>query len=231
MKNLIAILFVAALATSASAVVIFNGDFEIPATAAGTSTDSPSSAQDSFGWFGSWPMGGPHYSGRIGNPDMDAVGARWWPGGTAGNQSIRSRGNLVWQTDGRSFNVTPGETLIQSIDVCADRDTTQALVGKYYVLDVTIDEYLNYFDTLAAFPSGVPSDGWHHVSSTFVVPSSVASKPVQATDAVKLGYWLLNTAGQGVDHGLYQDNYQLTPEPMTLVLLGLGGIADLRRRR
>lgn len=221
---LLTAIFVIALVATANAVpVIYNGSFEIPDVADGQ-TMQP--ADGSFGWWGTWPGGASlHNAGRICDPDWTGFcGTRNVGDVPDGEQVLRMRGNLVWQTNDHAFTLTPGETITWAVEAKADLDTTEPLVGKFYFLNVTDDVYLDYMDSVSEGYTGGALTTWCTYESSFVVPASAAG------DQCVLGYWLLNLAGQGSNHGMYIDNYRIVPEPATLILLGLGGIAALRRK-
>lgn len=200
MKRIIVLLAFVAIAGLAQANLLSNGDFELGAPG-NLGSNSPTD-------WGAWGWNG--WLNRDSPPSIDTQSVKMWWDDTG-----------IWQ----SYAGTAGETYEYSVQVqdwsgntneitwdavlaaCFYTDTGGFLLRQEFVLDTAT----------------VADDVWHTLSGTATAPDET--------------YWVqmqlyLTGWEDGIDGSIYFDNASLTlvPEPMTMVLMGLGGIF-LRRRR
>ena len=234
MKNLLLLFALLAIIGIAQAEMLDNGGFE-------------DSETDKAPWV-SWGSGGSiipdkGYVSTWGSAIFDSVlntsggaydaggGDNWLDIGCEGTQTQTWAGwgyNVAFQgkiPDGQpGITVTQGASMTMSADFKSP-DVTSVMLGfewcdnAGYMIDVNGDGQINDWDKQNIMLPFVADDTWRTVSVTVTVPTIAGLTNLIAV-----------FGGAGGHQALGLDNASLIPEPMSIALLGLGGLF-LRRRK
>jgi hypothetical protein len=167
-------------------------------------------------------------TGQINNgvPGWNTWGDSGWHNDDAGAVIDTKSMKFWWDACGmwQDFAVTPGVAYnISAMVIDASRDTTPN--NWNYRIDAEFYDAANV--QLLATPAGLfdstlqPNDTWVKVGSTIVAPAGAVTGRV---------YMQLRDWESGIGGALYFDNVSVTPEPATMLLLGLGGLLIRRKQ-
>ncbi len=198
---LVAMLFAGLAVGVANANILANGGFE---DADGVTHQLGSTWPD--GWTG-WGPSGWHHNDASRVQDTMAI-KMWW--------------NDIWQW--QDFDATAGVEYTASIDVMNSTLETSSWDG-ILKLEWSYDGGGSFPDQVIVARYDAQSDPvneWVTITGSDVAPEGA----VTGRYTISLDGWF-----EGVGGALNFDNATLVPEPVTLALLGLGGLFVARRRR
>lgn len=164
--------------------------------------------------------------GTVAIPGWNSWGTNGWhnddAGAVIGTKSMKFwwDGVGMWQ----DYSAVAGQTYDCSVQVIdASRDTTPSnwdlqIEAEFYDAANTqlAAAIVGYFDSTIQ-----PNDTWVQIGNSIVAPAGTAYGRV----VIRTVDWV-----SGIGGALYFDNVSVVPEPVTMLLLGLGGLA-LRIRK
>jgi hypothetical protein len=168
-------------------------------------------------------------TGQVGSvviPGWNSWGSNGWHNNDAGAVIDTKSMKFWWDGVGmwQDYAATPGNTYTYSVQVIdASRDTSP----NNWDLQIEAEFYDAANVQLLATPVGYfdstiqPNDTWIGIGGSIVAPAGTTTGRV----VIRSLDWQPGIAG-----ALYFDNVSVTPEPATMILLGLGGLL-LRRRK
>jgi len=231
MKKLIVLLMVVALSSAGLANLVTNGSFETTFTDWASQTVD-AAVPNSYAYGGNGDGTGSYMPGWGGEQNW---GYAWNPTGsggvnhfgqTAGFTSV-SDGSIaygaghaahyfgIWQLLGSVADGTQDYTLTFDVYQPSAIAGGAWLVAKIQMLDGP-GGYMEAAMGAIGTPSGLPADSWQSVELTMTANAGFDGSQIQV---------FLQGAG-----GTYVDNVSLTPEPATMMLLGLGGLLIRKRK-
>lgn len=219
-KAIVLLAVACAPAAGALGEMVVNGDFSGSEwmNAAGFNVDVESS-KDTPGWFHAVDSGRVSVLPTGGNPDDFA----------AFQNPYSPRRAIQFIADGKQS--TGDLTLSFDVAVGPVKTGTGWEVAVYGFAADQTGTFL--METRGDVPAGVATllDVGETATAPFDWTSKSYTVPVGATGYDYLAVRITGTKGSGTAPGVGFDNVSLVPEPGTMLLLGLGGLAVIRRKR
>ena len=230
MKNLLCVVIMLLIASTASAITVGNHSFEIPELVQGTWSEN---------WGGAYPAGGPEVPDWTYDYAGTTFGGAHYPTDSFcpnphpdGTDNVAFLGHCLerenqdsgpWQDLG--YTIVADETYTFSMDVQPAHDSS---------FDRKISLTFNYHDggarNLIEKRMVDLNDEGHADRDWETYDVSFTALAGDAWIGKTLGIEFNNESENTNPIYLYLDNAQVVPEPATMILLGLGGLV-LRRRK
>jgi len=230
MKNLLCVVIMLLIVSTASAIEVGNHSFEIPEL---------NQTEYSQNWSNLYPAGGLEipewkydyagitFTGVTYPADKHCPNPH--PDGTVNLAFIPHKLNGVNQDSGPwqdlGYTIVAGETYTFSMDVqpvnTSTKDRAVSLTFNYH--DAGVRNLITK-GTIDLNDKGHADRAWETYDVSFTALAG------EAYIGKSLGIEFNNESENSTDLYLYLDNAQVVPEPATMILLGLGGLV-LRRRK